>query len=271
MADLSTVTVSVSNLLLAVPQQQIGYLAQAAPIVTIGGNTPSFVPTFVFDYEGENIVDLASDISDHYVETNIAVQDQIALKPEQVVTKGFVGELSTVLPGAVQPYVQAAQSVLRTLSVFTPSLTEQAQAAYSAAFQAYQTASDLAKAFSALALGQSTSQQQKYFALIYSYWQNRTLFTIQTPWNLFQNMAIASVRIIQDETTTTISDFQVTFKKINFAVTLPTANLSIYDPTNATGRAQTAGAVPTNQGASALTTSPTSFNTVLNYFNGVAS
>jgi hypothetical protein len=79
----------------------------------------------------------------------------------------------------------------------------------------------------------SQNKQQKMFQLFYGYWKSRTLFNIQTPWAVFQNMAIESFRAIQDESTSVITDYEVTFKLIRFSNTTtvaPLVQVTVGDP-----------------------------------------
>ena len=185
-------------------------------------------PTFVFDYEGEQTASLESDITDHYVEDNIAVQDQIALKPVLITTQGFIGELNDVPPAALA-VLQAAADKLTAIGNYTPQLTATALLAYSEAFFLYQTASSVVNsAISSISaignaigggsgqtvigagcvtVGSSQNKQQQAFQQFYGYWNNRTLFNIQTPWAVFQNMAILRLRAIQDARTNAFSNF----------------------------------------------------------------
>ena len=56
---------------------------------------------FVFDIPDEAKVTLSADITDHWVEDNTTVNDQIAIKPDMIALSGFVGELPYIFPGNV--------------------------------------------------------------------------------------------------------------------------------------------------------------------------
>ena len=71
-----------------------------------------------------------------------------------------------------------------------------------------------------LAKQNNQTPQQTYFQLFFGYYTSRTLFTVQTPWAVFQNMAIQSIRAVQDAETNVITDFECTFKQMNFASTM---------------------------------------------------
>ena len=179
-------------------------------------------PTFLFNYEGENTVTLESDITDHYTENNSPIEDQIALKPIMVTTQGYIGELNNVTPDLLLPLKLAADK-LQPISAYTPSLSLTALIVYNNAFAAYQlvksAASSLTSVWNSLFGDGNATEQQKAFVKFLGYWQNRTLFTVQTPWATFPNMALKSVRAIQDGETKVVSTFEVEFKQMKFAST----------------------------------------------------
>ncbi len=243
MANLSSLTpfttaaTGLSNLILVSPQATIGYQPQSPS--GNDGQTQQQPPAFVFGneggYEGEQIVKLESDITDHYVEDNTAIQDQWSLKPEIVKTDGFIAELNDIAPSFLAP-VQAIADKLTVISAYTPGLSVTALLAYTTAFQLYQiginAADSAVAAWSSLngsggesviggngfeTLQPNQSKQQTAFQTFYGYWRNRTLFTVQTPWAVFINMALMNVEAIQDAETRVISNFKLTFKTIRTA------------------------------------------------------
>jgi hypothetical protein len=234
----TTTATSLANLVLVSPQKTIGYQPQAKS--TKNGKLQPQPPAILFHYEGEQQISLESDITDHYVEDNSTIQDQIALRPEQVVVNGYIGELNTVPPRALETLKSAADK-LTIISAYTPSLSLTALRAYNLAFAAYQVLDNAAAAaISAwgsvtgktgeqtvidgvnVTVGRNQTKQALAFQQFYGYWKNRTLFTVQTPWAVFQNMAIKSLRATQSAETRMITDFEVTFKLVRFANTVVT-------------------------------------------------
>jgi hypothetical protein len=79
----------------------------------------------------EERVSLRSDITDHYIEENIAVQDHIALNPERFTLRGYIGELNDILPF----FLSSVPDILPRLSVldeYLPQFTTQAKQFYDA-------------------------------------------------------------------------------------------------------------------------------------------
>lgn len=264
LANLTTAATSLSNLILVSPQKTIGY--QPQNLTQTNGVQPQG-PPLLFHYEGEQAVVLTSDITDHFVEDNTSIQDQIALKPVVITTKGYIGELNDVPPLAILSRYNVAQK-LTQISAYSPALSVTALNAYNEALFLYQTAISAGNAGvstwnsingsggeNVITDGQllnntfnnqtgvvtnSQNKQQVAFQQFFGYYSSRTLFTVQTPWAVFQNCAIQSLRAVQDETTNVITDFEVTFKQMRFAKTQLTGTQQ--------GRAAAAAADLTNNG-----------------------
>lgn len=237
LVPLTTAATALSNLILVSPQSTQGYQPQNPPSSLGQPSTAQQPPAFIFNYEGEQTVTIESDITDHFVENNTAIQDQIALRPELVTTHGFIGELTDIAPPALSTIKSIADKLV-VIDAYTPVLSVTALLAYAQAFQIYQLAINAAhaavSAFSSITgtgNGQNVvdatsitnqpnqNKQQVAFQQFYGYWRNRTLFTVQTPWAVFLNMAIKSLRVIQNEETRVITDFEITFKMIRTAQT----------------------------------------------------
>ena len=209
----------------------------------------------LFHIEDNNSVVLNSSITDHVVEDNTVVSDQIAISPEIVTVHGYIGELNTVLPSALQ-FLRTAQEKLLLVSGYEPELTAAALRGFNAAEQGYRLISNIANQFSQQFLG-TGNKQQEFFQKWYSYWKTKTLFTVQTPWALFEDMAVQSFKMNQDSETEKISDVEITFKKIRFAATVYLSDIEL------SNRASFQSASLTSNGLSAGVPSPLSFGSLL--------
>lgn len=261
---------SVSQLVMVQPQVNVGYQPQPQVFNGIVGQQQ---PKLLFHYEGENVSEIESDITDHFIEDNTTIQDQIALHPVVITVQGFIGELQDFVPeenlgSTIAGYAQIAAQKLTSISAYTPGLSTTALRAYDAAFQAYQTAALAIKAgASAISsinnlLGgddaRVTTKQQQYYQQFFAYWNSRTLFTVQTPWAVFSNMAILSLKATQSADNDDITEFSVTFKQLRFA-SLEVTNVN-YDQF---GRTALQGQSVTNNGNVSLSPSPTSATSMI--------
>lgn len=228
---------TLANLILVSPQKEIGFKP------TQQGKMSLNVPSLLFHIKGEEQANLRSDITDHYVEDNTAINDHITLRPETISCQGFIGELNNVTPEVLQA-LRIAADKLTIVDALAPQLSVTALRAINLAQQLYSTAENLAAAgvaswnsLSNARFGTTKGQlneigsnglvtdngnqtkQQQAFQQLYGYWQNRTLFKVQTPWAIFNNMAIEDLVAIQDDESEMITDFKVQFKILRFAKT----------------------------------------------------
>jgi len=279
-SNAANTALGLSNLILVSPQSTIGYQAQNFP--SWKNDSSAQPPAILFNYEAEQSVSLSSDVTDHYIEDNTAIQDQVALKPETITTSGFIGELNDVAPAALIPLQTVAEKLV-AIGAYAPQISETAAIAYAKAFQLYQVGSSLANSavssWASLTGGgaqtvingattqqditnqtnKSQTKQQIYFQQFYGYWKNRTLFTVQTPWAVFQDMIIQSLRAVQDAETRMITDFEITFKLMRFASTQSVANIGLYNSNDAQGRLVSQGSEEVDLGTSSVETSNVSF------------
>lgn len=185
---------------------------------------------FVFNAQGESVARLSADITDHYLEDNTAVQDQIAIRPKHITLKGYVGELVYNTTSQSGQVVSQLAEKLTEVTAFLPTLSAAAQQATAAATPPI-TASNVINASSNIyavvknALGAfgSTQNQQNAYNYFQSLMETKTLMGVQTPWEFMQNMAIESIIAVQDEKSIWISDFSVTLKQLRIVQTVTTA------------------------------------------------
>ena len=210
-------------------------------VVTFAG-APSRIGVsgFIFDIIGSEEMMLDSEITDHYTEDNNAIQDQVALRPEQFTLSGYVGELATAV---VNPYtnilttLQAFGAVPAMIAAFSPQASQVYNRLSSIASNNQNIINKAANIYSLFSdLSTTTNKQQNAFQYFYQLWLNRQLCEVETPWGIFENMAIMNVRAKQDETTRVITDFSVTFKMIRFANTSTVTGTGV-DLSTVSGRA----------------------------------
>ena len=244
---------AIAGILLVSPKTVIGY--QPTGGTNIIGMPNILQPPLIFHYEGEQDVSLESDITDHYIETNEAVQDQVSLKPILINTHGFIGELTDIADSKILGKLKTVASSLYLLSAYTPGLSVDALLAYNTAFQVYQLGSSIynagVAAFSSAGLSGMQNKQQTYFTKFYGYWLQKMLFDVQTPWATFHNCIISKLRAVQDAETSMITDFNITFKVMRFADQATEGFVDMQ------GRAAVKGSPSTNNGT-VTTTSSTS-------------
>lgn len=169
---------------------------------------------------GEEETTGENDITDHYVEDNIAAQDHIAVKPLIFRLTGYVCEIDTSRPDGFK-FAGGIASKLTTLSPYLPKLTAQAQ----------QIFNEAAKAKSAADVIVDTSQsswdifkKQIPFPergnrqrIVWTYFEtmrtSRRIVSVETPWGFIENAAVMSVSSSQRDSKFN-TEISVTFKEI---------------------------------------------------------
>lgn len=229
----TTTALALSNIILVMPEKNSGY----QPTDAITGSWVG--DAILFNYEGEQSASLTSDITDHFIEDNSSINDHISLKPEEITTQGFIGELSDFSPKLFGDAKKYAQEKLLVLEAYTPQLSIAGLLAINEAQLIADTAKTVLssvnqwKTVSTGLLGENIdtqTKQQVAYQAFYGYWRDRNLFTIQTPWGIYDNMAIKTLKAVQDAETRMITDFTITFKKMRFASTKRTsANFNRFD------------------------------------------
>jgi hypothetical protein len=195
-------------------------LNEATLAIVRPNNPPRGIAGFIMDVVNDDGVELESDIPDHYVEENIPVQDQIALRPEVITVSGEVAEVVRMATTAERTTPQP--NPLPNVSVLSPQLTPGALAQYNLRTSVLNNtksaitsdASLYGYYLSHLAQQPNATKQSKVFGYFYQLWKGRQRFSVETPWGIFTNMAILSLSAKQGPESRFVSEFSITFKKI---------------------------------------------------------
>ena len=199
-------------------------------IVSVLSNTG--IAGFKFHIPQSEQVKLENDITDHYIDTNSAIQDHIAHKPVIITLTGLQGEYFYSV-NKVQDMLAKVVPTLSLVKQFLPKLSpatvqnkrkkaeaEVTQATYNlnefvaGGVKKGFNAVDLFKTFQELY--KLKSAQTRAFLYFEALYKSRALFTVETSWKRYDNMAILSLTPKRDENAD-ITDFTVTFKQITIA------------------------------------------------------
>ncbi len=186
-------------------------------------NPPPGIAGFLFDIPEDEALLLVTEISDHYLEDNTSVQDQMALAPEIFTVQGLVGELTSGIPKQIE--LVRVNNALPDDPNLAPQFTEGAeqaiarqQATEAATTAALTSASSLYGFFDAKGpQPPNQTKQAKIVRYFYELWKSRGLFTVETPWGFLTDMAILTLRAEQGEETRFKSSFRIAFKKVRIA------------------------------------------------------
>lgn len=209
---------------------------------------PAGINGFLFDIPLNDEVKYTAQVTDHYVEGNFAIHDHVAIEPIRITTTGVLCELvyeETPIERLLSQYMDT----LGLISVFGVQLGKAGigggvfaqpnfglSASYPAAVRSILVEAHRAKAafdktkdayenlmaWLATGTGAGTRQQNGYDELV-AMFKGRTIGSVDTPWESFDDMIIESLVFNQDETTRDATTVTVTFKQIKMA----SANISI--------------------------------------------
>lgn len=209
---------------------------------------------FIFDVKKEYKLNLSSDITDHYVEDNIAIQDHIGLKPIILEVVGSIGEvaLSEVIDkeknsrkvageigvgetqnnakGNIFNSVDSYLGRMGSLTSFTPNIINQSLDIYNTAKFGYATVSKIInldkqdKIKSGFDYTEDYDEETIKITKQFSYidwfktqWWNRASFTIVTPYGVLTDMYIMDLSASQPENTRYVTNLNIKFKQIRKA------------------------------------------------------
>lgn len=183
---------------------------------------------FIFDFEEEAEVTLQADITDHYVEDNTTVNDHIAIKPKKITLRGFASELVFEKPKGIQGALQFLQNKLNLLPSYIGDYTSDVQQKIQGIISAAQTATTvidnaITRTQNIIGLFDKSSpaptKQQKAYQQLENAWRTKQIFTVETPYEYFPNMAIESVTFMQGNDKFN-SDVRITLKQFRFVETI---------------------------------------------------
>lgn len=193
---------------------------------------PDGIGGFVLDIAEDHTVELDSDITDHYTERNSTIHDHMAIRPEIITVRGFVGEL-VALKRTAESVAAQSREALPDAPGLSPELSPGEQEAFEASdipvqptltpFSEFEastkaTRSALPGARYGFLQPEGTGRRQAdAFSYCYSLWRGRQFVTVETPWGVFPTTLVQSIRVNQAGDTRYRSEFTVTFKAIRFA------------------------------------------------------
>lgn len=214
-------------------------------IVSVLSNTG--IAGFKFHVGKTEQVKMESEITDHYIDDNSAVQDHIILKPVIITLRGLQGEYFYSV-NKIEDTLALVVPTMKLCKQFLPKLSA-ATVQTKLAWKKNQTdlqglAANYAVYDKAVPLSQKLSQtwnnlngvdlfklfqeiyklksaQTRAFLYFQALWKSQELFTVETTWRRYSNMVIQNLIPLRDENAD-ITDFTITFKQIRKTQSLVT-------------------------------------------------
>lgn len=168
----------------------------------------------------QNNLTLKSDITQHYTEDNLFVNDHWAVASPQYMISGLIGELIYTRPTSWSAKVESLYSKtgLDTLSKLSPLLSNYTLSVLNIVTKvnsvydkytkiAKQTFKDWNNS------NNDITNQRRILDELEKIMNNRILVNIYTPYGMYYNMAIVSINIRQNPNSKYMSDIEITFQK----------------------------------------------------------
>lgn len=191
------------------------------------------------DIIGDETLTIDSDVTDHYVESNTAYQDQISIKPKIYTVSGEVGELvwyqkdsASQIFGQVAQRLEGVVSFLPVRSKSFNQFKDKAMKVAQWVDTASNTASKISNLWNSATTGSISHQQQAYQELL-AMRDGRKPVTIKTPWGILENYVITNLKLTQPKETKDKSLISITFKEFR-TVSISTVK---FDPEKYQGNA----------------------------------
>lgn len=185
----------------------------------------------VFDVITSEALNFSSDITEHYVEDNTAVSDNIARKPVTITLRGFVGEkvFKRTLIDVLRTMVYSNMAPVTSL---VPQLSSVTQLAANALQHLEATLDRLSRnplirgldrIASKDPLGDPGHRQQMALSTLNLWWKMNMNLTVTTTWGgEYKDMFIQDVRVEQTDSNQ-MSEITVELKQIKFVETKTTS------------------------------------------------
>ena len=184
---------------------------------------------------GAETMNLSAEITDNYVESNIAYQDHIALKPNVFTIAGEVGELTWYKKDAEESMLPfGINQKLQPIVAFLPPVSKKVQKIQDKTLKLLSVIDSLDnfanRLWNMLSGDDVNTEQKKIYKYLMCLWRDRKPINIKTPYGKMKNYAIQNIEFTQPERTEDKTQIKISFKQIREVVsTKVTAfNKSIY-------------------------------------------
>lgn len=169
------------------------------------------------DIIGDETLTADCDVTDHYVESNTAYQDQITLKPQVYTISGEVGELvwyqKNPISQTIGQVAQKLEGVISFLPIRSKGFNQMKKTVMKAS-QWVDTASNaLTKLSSLVGLGGAMTRQAQAYQWLVVYRNMRMPLTIRTPWGILKDYVVTNLEFKQPKETKDKSYITITFKE----------------------------------------------------------
>lgn len=168
----------------------------------------------------QNNLTLKSDITQHYTEDNLFINDHWAINSPQYILSGLIGELIYTRPTNLTSKIESlySKSGLGVLSKLSPVLGNYTQSVLNIVTHV----NSIVNRYSKIARqgltnwksnGAEKTNQRRVLDELEKLMNTRTLVNVYTPYGTYKNLAIITINVRQNSNTKYTSDIEITFQK----------------------------------------------------------
>lgn len=168
------------------------------------------------DIIGNETISAGSDVTDHYVETNVAFQDHITRKPLVYTVEGEIGELAYYNKDLNNSMIQGLTTKLTPITTFLPSVSKKMYGVMDKATKVLDlvdSVDNFVTKWVKLFKGDTSTLQSNAFCYLLSLWYIRKPITIQTAWRKLSNYVITNIEFNQPRETRDKTKIKISFKE----------------------------------------------------------
>lgn len=171
---------------------------------------------------GTETMSLTADVTDNYVESNIAYQDHIALKPKVFTITGEVGELTWFRKDEEHSELLAVPQKLYPVVSFLPPIAKQARAIQDTALKVLGVLDSVdnfaSRFFGLLDDEDADTEQKKIYKYLMVLWQRRVPVNVRTPFGKIENYVIQNIEFTQPDRTVDKSQIKISLKEFKTVI-----------------------------------------------------
>lgn len=199
------------------------------------------------DIIGNETLVASSDVTDHYVETNVAFQDHITRKPLIYTVEGEIGELVYYNKDQNNSLIAGLPTKLVPITTFLPSVSKKMYSVMDKAtkiLDLVDSVDNFVEKWVKLFKSDNQNLQSNAFCYLLSLWYIRKPITIQTAWRKLSNYVITNIEFTQPRETKDKTRIKISFKEFRQVKSIATP----FDPKKFRERAATQKAELINLG-----------------------
>lgn len=167
------------------------------------------------DIIGNERVSMENDVTDHYVETNIAYQDQVSIKPVTYTISGEIGELVYYKNDNDESVLGAVPEKLTAIASFVPPTTAKVNQIRNKAIKISNMLNSVDNFANRMSkLSDVSDMQTKAFNRLSELRAKRTPVNIKCPWGILTKFIITRLEFVQSDKTKDKTSITISFKEI---------------------------------------------------------